>query len=117
VKVSVPADSTREKLSQRAKEQWSDPTKRQRLLDARRKTPDTRELTLYCDDSRHLICTPYSVENLHRAARLLGIGKHWFHAGAKYSHYDIPKRRTQEIQAKCQVVSPREILSIVKGTW
>lgn len=74
-------------------------------------------LTYYCDDLRHLVCYPFSVPNLHRMARELGIKKCWFHLGGngKYPHYDIPKRRIAEIQAKCKVVSGREILSIIKG--
>lgn len=66
-------------------------------------------MTFLCDDARHLVCTPYSIENLHRMADELGIKRCWFHR----DHYDIPKRRVAEIQAKCQVVSPREIADIV----
>ena len=47
---------------------------------------------------------------------MLGIGRHWFHRGA-YPHYDIPKRRIAEITVKCQLVSTRTILEIVKGTF
>lgn len=72
------------------------------------------ELTFYCDDARHLVCVPYSIDNLHEMARQLGIKRCWFHAGAKYAHYDIPKRRIREISAQCTVVSSREILEIVK---
>lgn len=68
-----------------------------------------------CDDMRHLVCVPYSVENLHRMADDLGIKRCWFHRGASYPHYDIPKRRIAEITAKCELVSGREILAIVKG--
>lgn len=68
-----------------------------------------------CDDARHLICVPYSVENLHAMAADLGIKRCWFHAGASYPHYDIPKRRAAEIMARCKVVTTREILQIVKG--
>jgi FMN phosphatase YigB (HAD superfamily) len=75
------------------------------------------DLQFYCDSMRHLVCVPYTLENLHQMAQQLGIKRCWFHAAAKYPHYDIPKRRIQEIQAKCQVVSPRDILAIVKGTW
>lgn len=64
---------------------------------------------------RHLICVPYTVDNLHAMAADLGIHRCWFHVGAKYPHYDIPKRRISEIQAKCTVISPREILRIMKG--
>lgn len=72
-------------------------------------------MRFYCDDARHLVCVPYTVENLHAMAEHLGIKRCWFHAGAKYPHYDIPKLRIQEIQAKCSVVSRREILAIVRG--
>lgn len=67
-------------------------------------------LKYYCDNNRHLVCTPYSVENLHRMADDLNIGRHWFHK----DHYDIPKRRIKEIQSKCTVVRPREILTIIR---
>lgn len=72
------------------------------------------ELVFYCDDYRHLVCTPYTVENLHKMAETLEIKRCWFHNGS-YAHYDIPKRRIAEIQAKCKVVSGRDILKIVKG--
>lgn len=73
------------------------------------------ELAFYCDDARHLVCVPYTVENLHKMAGILGIHRCWFHARASYPHYDIPKRRIAEIQARCKVVSSRTILAIVKG--
>ena len=70
----------------------------------------------YCDNLRHLICVPYSVQNLHAMAEDLEIKRHWFHGSAKYAHYDIPKRRVQEIQAdsRVTVVRPREILKLIK---
>jgi len=78
---------------------------------------EPKVLTFYCDDARHLVCVPYTVENLHEMARQLSIKDCWFHRGAKYAHYDIPKRRIAEIQAKCEVVSSKTILAIVKGTF
>ena len=72
-------------------------------------------MTFYCDEARHLICVPYSIENLHEMARQLGIKRCWYHGSAKYPHYDIPKRRVQEIQARCTVVSAREILRLIKA--
>ena len=49
-------------------------------------------------------------------ARELKIPRWWFHKG-KYgkSHYDIPKGRIDEITKKCEVVSSRDILKIIKG--
>ena len=66
------------------------------------------------DGKRHLICDPYSIENLHRMADDLGIGRHWFHKG-KLPHYDIPKTRIDEITTKCEVVSSKEIVKIMLG--
>lgn len=106
---------TRGKLADAAKRQWADPIKRQRMLEARRRRKEPPQLVIYCDDARHLVCIPYSVSNLHYAARSLGIGRHFFHRNASYPHYDIPKRRVAEIRAKCIVVTSRDILKIVKG--
>lgn len=69
----------------------------------------------YADRLRHLVCVPYSMENLHQMARDLGIKRCWFHTG-RYPHYDIPKRRIEEILAKVEVVSGRRILEIMKST-
>lgn len=74
-------------------------------------------MKFYCDDMRHLICVPYSVENLHLMAAELGIKRCWFHngGGGRFPHYDIPKRRVAEITAKCELVPARRILAIIKG--
>jgi hypothetical protein len=71
----------------------------------------------YCDEMRHLVCVPYTIENLHKMAHDLNIKRCWFHKSKDHEHYDIPKRRIQEIQSKCQVVSSRDILMIMKGTF
>lgn len=63
----------------------------------------------YCDNKRHLVCIPYSIENLHLMAKDLDVDKCWFHK----DHYDIPKKRIEEIQAKCRVVSVRRIYEII----
>ena len=64
----------------------------------------------YTDGKRHLVCVPYSIDNLHRMARDLGIGRCWFHR----NHYDIPKRRLKVIEGLCTMVSTREIVKIIK---
>ena len=74
---------------------------------------DNEYLTLYSDNQRHLICEPYSIKNLHIMANLLGIKHCWFHA-KPYPHYDIPKRRIKEIQEQTQIISPRDIIQIIK---
>ena len=65
-------------------------------------------LIYYCDDARHLVCVPYSIENLHEMAKKLDIKRCWFHK----NHYDIPKKRIVEITNKCNFVSSKEIVNI-----
>jgi len=67
-----------------------------------------------CDDHRHLVCIPYSLENLHQTAKDLKIGQSWFHAG-RLPHYDIPKKRRDEIEALCMRVSSKRIVKIIRG--
>lgn len=72
------------------------------------KTP----ITPICDNKRHLICLPYTLENLHELARQFRIKPHWFHK----NHYDIPKRQVEIIMAECKVVTTRQIVRIIRGT-
>ena len=72
------------------------------------------ELTFYSDDKRHLVCEPYNRDNLHRMAEMLNIKRCWFHA-KPYPHYDIPKRRIEEIKLKTEVVSSKKIIEIIKN--
>jgi len=65
------------------------------------------------DGKRHLVCIPYSIENLHAMAADLNIGRHWFHK----NHYDIPKKRMDEISSKCTLVSSKDIVKIIRGTY
>lgn len=69
------------------------------------------DLIYYCDNKRHLVCKPYSIENLHKMAEDLNIKECWFHK----NHYDIPKKRIDEITQKCVLVNSREIVKIIKG--
>jgi hypothetical protein len=64
------------------------------------------------DGKRHLICIPYSVENLHRMADELSIKRCWFHK----DHYDIPKRRQKEIESKCEIISSKKIVQVMKDS-
>lgn len=60
-------------------------------------------MVFYCDKKRHLVCKPYNLVNLHKMAKILNIHICWFHK----NHYDIPKRRIEEITLKCVVVPTR----------
>jgi hypothetical protein len=79
------------------------------------------EIKFYCDDQRHLVCVPYSIENLHFMAKFLDIDKCWFHnknkPGRNRSHYDIPKKRIKEIMNQCEIVSGEDIVNICKGEY
>ncbi len=89
--------------------------------------PSDEKLFYLCDRRRHLICVPYSIENLHRMADDLGIKRGWFDNGLRrlpggradygaprHPHYDIPKRRIEEITAKCTVVTSRTIYTTIE---
>jgi hypothetical protein len=67
-------------------------------------------MQFYCDDKRHLICVPYSIENLHKMGEILGIKRCWFHK----THYDIPKKRINEITKKCTTITTKQIVKIIK---
>lgn len=62
----------------------------------------------FCDSKRHLVCKPYSIDNLHVMADDLNIKHCWFHK----DHYDIPKKRIEEIADKCTMVTTRKIVNI-----
>ena len=63
----------------------------------------------YCDNNRHLVCKPYSIDNLHKMAEQFGIKRCWLHK----DHYDITKRSVDEIKGLCEVVSSKDIAKIV----
>ena len=73
-------------------------------------------MTFDCDDQHHLVCIPYTRENLHEMAAKLGIKRCWF-SPKSYPHYDIPKRRIEEIMSNqlVTVVRPRINLQICKS--
>lgn len=64
-----------------------------------------------CDNKRHLICEPYSIENLHKMAKELNIKRCWFHK----DHYDIPKKRIEEITKRCTVVSTNTLVVVIRS--
>lgn len=66
-----------------------------------------------CDNKRHLVCIPYTIDNLHQMAESLNIKRCWFH-NSNIAHYDIPKKRVLEIMSKCEVVTPKQLVSMVK---
>jgi len=67
----------------------------------------------YTDGKRHLVCIPYSIDNLHKMAEDLEIKRCWFHK----NHYDIPKRRVDEIENLCIIVSSKDIVRIIRGSY
>ncbi len=69
-------------------------------------------MIFYCDTWRHLICVPYSVENLHKMAEILDIKRCWYDP-KPHAHYDIPKRRYDEIRAKCTLIPAVELLKLI----
>lgn len=64
-----------------------------------------------CDNKRHLVCLPYSIENLHSMASYLNLKSCWFHK----NHYDLPLNRIDDITLKCKIVNSKTIVKIIKG--
>jgi hypothetical protein len=65
------------------------------------------------DEKRHLVCEPYSIYGLHKMALELGIKRCWFHGG-RHPHYDLPKKFSAAKHPRCERVSSREILRVIK---
>lgn len=74
------------------------------------------KLKFLVDRQRHLICTPYCVENLHAMAESLGIKRHWFHA-KPYPHYDVPKKMQESIYLSCYITTSKMIVKIARGDY
>ena len=72
-------------------------------------------MIIYFDGKhRHLVCVPYTVENLHEMAKKLDIKRCWFH-NANWPHYDCPKRRVTQIADEDVIpVTPKQLLTIIK---
>jgi hypothetical protein len=66
------------------------------------------KLQFICDSNRHMVCQPFSVDNLHRMAASLHIDRTWFFD----DYYLIPGNRVQEMMALCEVRSPAEVAQI-----
>jgi len=79
---------------------------------------DALGLQVFVDSKRHLVCTPYTVANLHKMAKVLGIKRCWFHK----THYDVPQiqfRVWQAFKANgtgifATWVTQREIVKIIR---
>jgi hypothetical protein len=66
---------------------------------------------LVIDEMRHIANDPYDLELLHKEVAAIGIKRCWFHR----DHYDAPKKRFEELKKTLRVVSPREMLRLVRG--
>lgn len=47
-------------------------------------------------------------------AQNLQINKCWYHKG-KFPHYDIPKKRIEEITNKCKIITSQELVTIIQN--
>lgn len=83
----------------------------EKFLDYLKEELHKDDIVYYCDNKRHLVCKPYSLDNLHLMAKELKIKKCWFHI----NHYDIPVKRMEEIMKRCTVVSSKEIVRIINN--
>lgn len=68
-------------------------------------------MTFYYDKKRHLVCLPYTVENLHKMADELKISRDCFHQ----NHYDIPIDALEEVSKKCVYLNERQMITIISS--
>lgn len=62
-----------------------------------------------CDDRNHLICVPYSTDNLHQMAQDLGIDRKNF----KKNHYLIPNN--SNLNCTPQIVGYETLVDIIRS--
>lgn len=72
------------------------------------KKPNGRKL--YC----HMIAE--SIEELHKFASSIGLGKHLFHNGAKFSHYDLTAEQRQlAVSAGATQITSKTLVRIARN--
>lgn len=80
------------------------------------KVPPCEPAPAYYSTSAHqLVCTPYSVENLHKMAKDLKLSRRNFDRDKHGAQYIIPRRRYKEISAKTLETTPNVVRAIKKG--
>lgn len=88
-------------------------------------TDTNKQGLTYFTDGKHLVCIPYSVENLHRMAEDLGLPKCHYdnrrpkkgtkRKGRGHPHYDLPKKYRDHILRRVLLVSRKDIVRIYQG--
>jgi len=70
-------------------------------------------------DGVHLVVHPFSIEGLHKVAKLLGIKRCHYHLGKQKNkpHYDVPKYLKCVAEQRAIKVSNRDIVRIIKGEY
>ena len=64
---------------------------------------NTTTLCFITDGKRHLICEPYSIENLHKMAEERDIKRCWFHGGSKPEPW-VSRTKRVEIENYDEIV-------------
>jgi hypothetical protein len=78
-----------------------------------KKDKDEEPLRYLCDENRHLICLPFSLENMKRMAFELELKRKCLSKVPGKRFYRIPLGRLDEIMHQCEVVAAWEILEII----
>lgn len=73
------------------------------------------KLEYYCDNQGHLVCLPYTIDNLHQMANELGLDQSHFKSHPKHAHYLISDNQKDTIMPQCHLVSSKHIIYIVRS--
>lgn len=71
------------------------------------------QLRYLCDENRHLICLPFSLENMKEMLFQLELKRKGLSKTPGKRFYRIPHERLLEIMAQCELVPAWEILEII----
>lgn len=78
-----------------------------------KKDEEEEPLTYLCDQNRHLICVPFSLENMKRMAFQLQLKRKALSKVPGKRFYRIPFDRLLEIEMQCELVPAWHILEII----
>ena len=71
---------------------------------------------IYClDDDLHLICMPYSDENIRMMAEHLKLVRNWLVSG-RHKYYEVPLHEAQRIASQTLRVSHGQLISVIERT-
>jgi len=80
-----------------------------KLMQVSSKITEKRQLEFFMDSRGHVVCLPYSIENLHKMAKVLSLNKFSF----KKDRYVLPDYKIELARIVSHTVKPATIETII----